>query len=142
MDRLLAFLRDAAGTAARLIAPGRPPLWEHGEPRAPGAAPMFLLDEQAALEWVDARTGVYLDAVRFAFADQRYALVCDLLTELVAAFSQIRGASASVRACLNLRVLTGTWVVLWCVMSVGWKRPGTGGVRIGCSMARAGRSIR
>lgn len=79
LDRLLSFLRDAAGTAARLIAPGRPLLWERDEPRAPGAAPMFLLDEQAALEWVDARTGVYLDAVRFAFINQRYALVCDLV---------------------------------------------------------------
>lgn len=112
LDRLLAFLRDTAGTAAHLIAPGRAPLWEHDQPRAPGAAPYLLMDEQAALEWVDTRTGVYLDAVRFAFADQRYALVCDLLTELVAVFSQIRGASASVRACVNLRVLTGTWVVL------------------------------
>jgi tetratricopeptide (TPR) repeat protein len=79
LDRLLAFLRDAADKAARVIAPGRAPLWERDEPRAPGAAPFFLLDEQAALEWVDARTGVYLDAVRFAFAHQRYALVCDLV---------------------------------------------------------------
>jgi tetratricopeptide (TPR) repeat protein len=79
LDRLLTFLRDTAGTAARLIAPGRAPLWERDEPRAPGAAPFFLLDEHAALEWVDARTGVYLDAARFAFTDQRYALVCDLV---------------------------------------------------------------
>jgi hypothetical protein len=79
LDRLLALLRDAAGTAARVIAPGRAPLWEHDEPHAPGAAPFFLLGERAALVWVDARTGVYLDAVRFAFADQRYVLVCDLV---------------------------------------------------------------
>jgi tetratricopeptide (TPR) repeat protein len=79
LDRLLAFLRDTAGTAARLIAPGRAPLWERDEPHAPGAAPFLLLDEQAALEWVDTRTGVYLDVIRFAFADQRYALVCDLV---------------------------------------------------------------
>jgi hypothetical protein len=79
LERLLAFLRDTAGTAARLIAPGRAPLWERDEPRAAGAASFLLFDERAALEWVDARTGLYLEAVRFAFTDQRYALVWDLV---------------------------------------------------------------
>lgn len=78
LDRLLAFLRDAADAAAHLIAPDRPPLWEREQSRAPAAAPPFPADERAATQWVDARAQVYLDAVRFAFADQRYALVCDL----------------------------------------------------------------
>ncbi|HEV2346991.1 MAG TPA: hypothetical protein VGS97_23015 [Actinocrinis sp.] len=78
LDRLLAFLRDAADAAARLIAPGRPPLWEREQLRIPAPAPPFPPDGQAAAQWVDARAQVYLDTVRFAFADQRYALVCDL----------------------------------------------------------------
>lgn len=77
LDRLLTFLSDAAGAAERLITPSHRPLWQRESPPE-SAEPPFDLDEAAALNWLEARLPVYMDAIRFAFADQRFALVCDL----------------------------------------------------------------
>lgn len=78
VDRLLTFLIDAATAAEQLITPSHRPLWGREAPSEVGAEPPFPLDEASALDWLELRLGVYMDAVRFAFADKRYALACEL----------------------------------------------------------------
>ena len=81
LDRLLAFLNATAAAAEHLITPSHSPLWD---PEAPTAAmePPFPLEEAAALDWLELRLPVYMDAIRFTFADQRYALACELVHRL------------------------------------------------------------
>lgn len=78
VDRLFTFLTDAAAAAERLITPSHRPLWGHEAPIEPVVEPPFPLEEAAALDWLELRLGVFMDAVRFAFADKRYAFACEL----------------------------------------------------------------
>jgi tetratricopeptide (TPR) repeat protein len=82
LDRLLAFLNAAAAAAEQLITPSHTPLWEHGTPIPAVVEPPFPLDEAAALDWLELRLPVYMDAIRFAFADQRYAIASELVHRL------------------------------------------------------------
>lgn len=82
LDRLLAFLNAAAAAAEQLITPSHTPLWEYETPVANEAKPPFPLEEAAALDWLELRLPVYMDAIRFAFADQRNALACELVHRL------------------------------------------------------------
>ena len=78
VDRLFAFLNDAAGAADRLITPSHRSLWDRVRPVEPTGEPPFPLEEAAALDWLEQRLPLYMDVIRFAFADRRYGLVCDL----------------------------------------------------------------
>jgi tetratricopeptide (TPR) repeat protein len=82
LDRLLAFLNAAAAAAEHLITPSHTPLWDHETPIVAVVEPPFPLEEAAALDWLERRLPVYMDAIRFAFADQRYALACELVHRL------------------------------------------------------------
>jgi tetratricopeptide (TPR) repeat protein len=82
LDRLLAYLNAAAAAAEQLITPSHTPLWEHDTPIASAVEPPFPLEEATALDWLERRLPVYMDAIRFAFADQRYALACELVHRL------------------------------------------------------------
>lgn len=66
LDRLLAFLNAAAAAAEQLITPSHTPLWEHDTPIASAVEPPFALEEAAALDWLERRLPVYMDAIRFA----------------------------------------------------------------------------
>jgi tetratricopeptide (TPR) repeat protein len=81
LDRLFAFLNTAAAAAEQLITPSHTPLWEHETPVS-AEEPPFPLEEAAALDWLERRLPVYMDTIRFAFADQRYALACELVHRL------------------------------------------------------------
>ena len=82
LDRLFAFLRDAARAAESLITPGHRPLWPHQETHEEQTEPPFAPEETAALDWLETHLANYLSVLRFAFLDQRYALCCDLAYSL------------------------------------------------------------
>lgn len=82
LDRLFAFLNAAAAAAEQLITPSHTPLWEHETPVAGEVTPPFPPEEAAALDWLERRLPVYMDAIRFAFADQRFALATELVHRL------------------------------------------------------------
>jgi tetratricopeptide (TPR) repeat protein len=81
LDRLLSFLNAAAAAAEQLITPSHSPLWDPETPTAT-MEPPFPEEEAAALDWLELRLHVYMDAIRFTFADQRYALTCELVHRL------------------------------------------------------------
>ncbi|HEV2634528.1 MAG TPA: hypothetical protein VGX23_05245 [Actinocrinis sp.] len=82
LDRLFAFLRDAARAAEHLITPSHRPLWPHQEAQDEQVEPPFALEETAALDWLEAQLPNYISVLRFAFLDQRFALCCDLAYSL------------------------------------------------------------
>lgn len=82
LDRFLAFLNAAAAAAEQLITPSHSPLWAPATALVAAVEPPFPLEEAPALDWLQRRLPVYMDAIRFAFADQRYALTCELVHRL------------------------------------------------------------
>jgi tetratricopeptide (TPR) repeat protein len=81
LDRLFAFLCDAARAAERLITPSHRPLWQQETPDEQ-VEPPFALQETAALDWLETQLPNYISVLRFAFLGQRFALCCDLAYSL------------------------------------------------------------
>lgn len=81
-DRLYAFYADAAAAAEHLITPSHRQLWEQPPAREPGAAVPFVLEEVAALNWLEVQLATYMQVITAAFAEERYSLCCDLAHRL------------------------------------------------------------
>jgi tetratricopeptide (TPR) repeat protein len=78
LDRLFAFLRDAARAAEQLITPSHRPLWPNQINPGQTSTPPFELEDAAALDWLERQLPNYMAVLRFASLDRRSALVCDL----------------------------------------------------------------
>lgn len=81
-DRLYAFYAAAAGAAERLITPSHRGLWERQPPVEAGAEVPFVLEEAAALDWLEVRLPTYMQVITAAFAEERYSLCCELAHRL------------------------------------------------------------